>query len=66
MAHEGSLFSSQSTSRTWLVLTTSENLLLQCCDHLGGPLPKSQSIHASPVLGSPALDPVLQGWPHQC
>ena len=41
--------------------------LLQSFHHLGGPSQDSpQCVQASLVLGSPALDTVIQVWPHQC
>ena len=41
--------------------------MLQSLHHLCGPsLDSLQYVHLSPVLGTPALDPALQLWPHQC
>ena len=59
------LLFSRLNSRSSLSLSSPK--MLQSLHHLGGPLLDSlQYVHVSLVLGSPALDTVLQMWPHQC
>lgn len=57
------LFSRES----WLCQPLLTEEVLQALDHLGDPMLDSlKYVQDSLVLGSPEVDPELQGWPHQC